>query len=130
MTQLTENLIAIVVPSVHKDRYFKLWNDIDKEWIIECQIDNENNQYVRNIGNIDSYHIVDNINFHGNLLYNKYDMYVSKSESNMLYRDYESNIKEYCFLSAESSFYSLLRSKKIFLDDLKNEKILLLEKIL
>jgi hypothetical protein len=138
MKQLTDKLIVIIVPEVKDNRYFKLWDDTNSEWIIECQIDKINNEYIRNLGNIDGYNIIGTITKSGEFDFDC-EKYVGLCKG-YGYRNYQKDDYNggsspfdvwaaYHLKTKEQSFISLLNSKGIFLEKLNNQKILILEKI-
>jgi hypothetical protein len=135
MIQLTDKLIAVVIPEVKDNRYFKLWDDSErKEWIIECQHENGDISIIKNLGNIDGYYIIGTVTKSGEFDFDceKYVL-CTDLESHKLFGDgkWKNYNSEYPYYheTKEESFISLLQSKGISLGELNNEKILILEKL-
>jgi hypothetical protein len=126
MTQLKDNLIAIVVPIAKEDRYFVLWDDPD--WIIECQLEDGSVSIVRDFGDIDNdYYIIGSVEKDGTLDFDCSD-YVTclgadpMNDLALLWSD-----GEQAYFSSKDAFISLLNNKGISLEELNNQKVLILE---
>jgi hypothetical protein len=142
--QLTENLIAIIVPEVFSDRYFLLWDETGlKEWIIECQTDFSEppiTHIIRNIGNLDSHFIIGTVGSDKNIDFEceRYIKCINISENStkrvLVYKNYmigQNIISDDSYLSCpKESFISLLTSKGVYFGDLveKKQKVLILYK--
>lgn len=104
MVQLTDKISAVIAPFINSDRYFKLWNDINDEWVIECQREDGNDSTINNLGNIDEYYIIGTIDRIGNFSWDLDDF-------------------------TKGLLLEVLLSKGINIKRLNNEKILILQRL-
>lgn len=131
MTQLTDNLIAVLVP----DKYPKYWIHWDGvEQVTKLTNDGGWRHFQQRLdGNPKEYNIVGIVSKSGEFDFDC-EKYVESTNDNPLnasYFNYEiglfnKNNLEFC---KEESFISLLNSKGIFLEKLEGQKILILEKL-
>ena len=136
MIQLTDKLISVIAPEIKDNRYFKLWDDSErKEWIIECQHENGDVSIINGLGNIDGYSIIGTTTKDGTFDFdcgNYVELYSITRLSIFGYMDYVKTKlpnTDYTCKTKEEAFITLLQSKGIFLENLNNEKLLILEKI-